>query len=264
MATTDVSRPLDHRRHRAAVAAAARYRAAFRSLEALARRSRPAAPSSSRSRCGASTRARAARSSTCSTAPACGCSRTPPAASPPRDAVAHRQARPRGVRDRLGQARGDRRRAYAAARRPGAARGRRGAGRRRLHGPAVHERRPDPRAPAGGRRLRRGDAARLADRLRHGPAQPLQPRADPRARRRAGDPRRRASAPRPTPRSRWSSATTACCARARSRAPRTPSRWRARSGSAPRAGGLAYRAGRSRAACTRRPPRPKTASPSSK
>ena len=44
-----------------------------------------------------------------------------------------RAARPRGVRDRLGQARGDRRRAHAAARRARAARGRRGARRRRLH-----------------------------------------------------------------------------------------------------------------------------------
>ena len=84
---------------------------------------------------------------------------------------ADRQAGPRGVRDRLGQARGDRRRAHAAARRAGAARGRRGARRRRLRRAPVHERRPDPRAPAGGRRLRGGDAARLADRLRHGPAE---------------------------------------------------------------------------------------------
>ena len=90
-----------------------------------------------------------------------------------RDAVLTAQARARGVRDRLGQARGDRRRAHAAARRARAARGRRGARRRRLRRAAVHERRPDPRAPPGGRRLRRGDAARLADRLRHGhPATP--------------------------------------------------------------------------------------------
>ena len=46
----------------------------------------------------------------------------------------------------------------------------------------VHERRPDPRPPAGGRRLRGGDAARLADRLRDGAAEPVQPAADPRAR----------------------------------------------------------------------------------
>ena len=49
---------------------------------------------------------------------------------------ADRQARPRGVRDRLGQARGDRRRAHAAARRARAAGGRRGARRRRLRRPA--------------------------------------------------------------------------------------------------------------------------------
>ena len=47
--------------------------------------------------------------------------------------------------------------------------------RRRLHRAAVHQRRPDPRPPPGGRRLRRGDAARLADRLRPGPAEPVQP-----------------------------------------------------------------------------------------
>ena len=87
-----------------------------------------------------------------------------------RDAVTDRAARARGVRDRLGQARGDRRRPHAAARRAGAARGRRGARRRRLRRAALHERRPDPRAPPGGRRLRRGDAARLADRLGHGAA----------------------------------------------------------------------------------------------
>jgi thiazole synthase len=51
---------------------------------------------------------------------------------------AHRQARPRGVRDRLDQARGHRRRAHAAARRARAAARRRGARRRRLHRPAVH------------------------------------------------------------------------------------------------------------------------------
>ena len=92
------------------------------------------------------------------------CCPTPPAASR-RATRCSPPARPRGVRDRLGQARGDRRRAHAAARRARAARGRRGARRRRLHRAALHERRPDPRAPAGGRRLRGGDAARLADRL---------------------------------------------------------------------------------------------------
>ncbi len=61
--------------------------------------------------------------------------------------VLHRQARPRGVRHRLDQARGHRRRPDAAARRGRAARGRRAARRRRLHRPAVHQRRPDPRPP---------------------------------------------------------------------------------------------------------------------
>ena len=60
-------------------------------------------------------------------------------------------------------------------------RGRRGARRRRLRRAALHQRRPDPRAPPGGRRLRGGDAARLADRLGHGHPQPVQHRADRRA-----------------------------------------------------------------------------------
>ena len=108
-----------------------------------------------------------------------------------RDAVLTAQARARGVRDRLGQARGDRRRPHAAARRARAARGGGEARRRRLRRAALHERRPDPRAPAGGRRLRRGDAARLADRLRHGDQQRVQPaRSSASSARRAGDPRR--------------------------------------------------------------------------
>ena len=157
----------------------------------------------------------------------------------------------------------DRRRAHAAARRPRAARGRRGARRRRLRRPALHQRRPDPRAPPGGRRLRRGDAARLADRLRHGPAEHLQPAADPRARGRAGDPRRR--------RRHRLRRRAGDGARLRRRAvrhrdlprrgpgddgPRDPPRHRRRAASptAPAA---------SPAACTRRPRRPKRASPSS-
>ena len=42
---------------------------------------------------------------------------------------------------------------------------------------------PVARAPPRGRRLRRGDAARLADRQRPGHPQPAQHRADPRGRR---------------------------------------------------------------------------------
>ena len=97
---------------------------------------------------------------------------------------AHGAARPRGVRDRLGQARGDRRRPDAAPRRGRAGRGGRDAGRRGLHRAAVHERRPDPGAAARGGRLRGGDAARLADRLRRRDPQPLQ-RLDHRRARRA-------------------------------------------------------------------------------
>ena len=73
----------------------------------------------------------------------------------------------------------------------GAAARRRGAGGGWLHGAALHERRPDLGPPARGRRLRRRDAARLADRQRHGHQQPLQPAADHRGPRGAGgDPRR--------------------------------------------------------------------------
>ena len=77
-----------------------------------------------------------------------------------------RAAGARGVRDRLGQARGDRRRPHPAPRRAGAADRGRDAGRRGLHGAPLHERRPDPRPPPGGGGVRGGDAARLADRLR--------------------------------------------------------------------------------------------------
>ena len=45
-------------------------------------------------------------------------------------------------------------------------------------------------APAGGHRLRGGDAAGLADRQRHGDSQPVQHRADPRGGGRAGGPGR--------------------------------------------------------------------------
>ena len=102
----------------------------------------------------------------------------------------HREARARGARHGLGEARGDRRRPHAASRPGRAAGGRRGARGRRLHRPPLHERRPDPRPPPRGRRLRRGHAARVADRQRHGHQQPLQPAADHRAGARAGDPRR--------------------------------------------------------------------------
>ena len=63
---------------------------------------------------------------------------------------------------------------------------------------------------ARGDRLRRGDAARLADRLGHGHPQPLEPAAHHREREGAGASSMPASAPPPTPRSRWSWAATAC------------------------------------------------------
>ena len=68
---------------------------------------------------------------------------------------AHGQARPRGVRHRLDQAGGDRRRGHAAARRARAAARRRGARRRGLRRAPLHDRRPGARAPPGRRRLLR-------------------------------------------------------------------------------------------------------------
>ena len=59
------------------------------------------------------------------------------------------------------------------------------AGRRRLHRAPLHQRRPDPRPPPRGGRLRRGDAAGLADRLRRRHPQPLQRRDHRRAGRRS-------------------------------------------------------------------------------
>src|SRR5690606_19497446 len=74
---------------------------------------------------------------------------------------------------------------------PGRAAGRGGdPGRRRVHGAAVHERRPGAGAEAGGRRLCGGHAARVADRVRARHPQPAQLRADRGAGGRAGDPGR--------------------------------------------------------------------------
>ena len=69
--------------------------------------------------------------------------------------------------------------------------GRRAARRRRLRGAPLHDRRPSARAAPGRHRLRCGDAARRADRQRHGDPQPVQHRADPRSGRAAGGARRR-------------------------------------------------------------------------
>ena len=146
---------------------------------------------------------------------------------------------------------------------PGAARGGRGARRRRLHGPALHQRRPDPRPPARGRRLRRGDAARVADRLRHGAAEPLQPAAHPRARRRPGDPRRRRRH-RLRRGARDGARLRRRAVRERGLARRGPGRrWRTRSGSASRAAASPTAPGASRGASTLRPRRPRTAPPTS-
>ena len=103
----------------------------------------------------------------------------------------HRQAGPRGVRDRLGQARGHRRRPDPAARRRRAGRRGRAAGRRRLRRPPLLRRRPGGGpAPRAGR-LRRRDAPRRPDRQWPRDPQPPQHRPDRRAGRGAGGPRRR-------------------------------------------------------------------------
>ena len=115
---------------------------------------------------------------------------------------------------------------------------------RRLLGARLHQRRPDRGAPAGRRRLRRGDAARLADRQRARHPQPAQHRADPRAGAGAGRSSTPASARPPTRRWRWSSAATRCCSPRPSPARATPSRWRCAMRHAVEAGRLALRAGR--------------------
>ena len=108
----------------------------------------------------------------------------------------------------------------------------------------VHERRPDPRPPARGRRLRRRHAARLADRLRPGPAQPLQPAPDPRARVGPGDPRR-GRRHRLRRRARDGARLRRRPVRQRDLARRGPGRrWRARSASPPRPAGSPTSAGR--------------------
>ena len=79
-----------------------------------------------------------------------------------------------------------------------------------LPGAALRHRRPGRLQAARGDRLRRGDAARRADRLGARHPQPVQPAHHHRAEPRAGDRRRRASAPRRTRPRRWSSAATPC------------------------------------------------------
>ena len=73
---------------------------------------------------------------------------------------------------------------------------------------AVHDRRPRPRPPPGGPRVRGGDAAGLADRQRHGDPQPVQHLPDPRVRERARWCSTRASEPPLTRPWRWSSGAT--------------------------------------------------------
>ncbi len=100
---------------------------------------------------------------------------------------ADRPARARGAGHQLDQARGHRRRRDLVPRRGRAAARGRGSGARRVHRAALLQRRPDHLPQAGGSRLRRGHAARRADRLGHGNPQPLQPAHHPRGGQRAGD-----------------------------------------------------------------------------
>jgi hypothetical protein len=101
------------------------------------------------------------------------------------------QAGPRGARHRLGQARGGRRRHHLAARPGRAPRRRPDAGRRRVRGAALHQRRPGACQAARAGRLRGRDAARRADRLGPRDPQPARHRHDRRAGGRPGRPRRR-------------------------------------------------------------------------
>ena len=158
---------------------------------------------------------------------------------------ADRRAGPRGARHELGQARGDRRRdarllpdavelLEAAETLVG----------RRLHRAALHDRRPGAGPAAGRRRLRGGDAARVADRLRAGRPQPARDRGGARRGRRPGRARRRHRHRQRRGAARWSWAATPCWPPPRSPAPTTRSRWPARCGSAVEAGLAARQAGR--------------------
>ena len=80
----------------------------------------------------------------------------------------------------------------------------------RLQGDGLLQRRPHHRQAARGDRLRRGDAARLADRLGHGHPQSRGTCRSSSTTRRCRCSSMPAWAPPPMPRSRWSSAATAC------------------------------------------------------
>ena len=121
---------------------------------------------------------------------------------PPRARAARRaQAR---------QARSARRSEDAVPGRRADAQGRRDARRRRLRRDGLHQRRSDPRAPARGNRLRRGHAAGGADRLRVSASRTAGTSSRSSRTRKCRCWSMPASAPRRMPRSRWSSAATAC------------------------------------------------------
>ena len=138
-----------------------------------------------------------------------------------------RPARPRGVRDRLDQARGDRRRPH-----PPPRRGRACRTPPRPWSPTGSPCCPTPTTTRSSRRGSRASGCAAVMPLGSpigsgaGIRNPYNVRLIVEARERAGDPRRRGSARPRTRRWRWSSAARACCWRARSRGPRTRSRWR--------------------------------------
>ncbi len=177
-----------------------------------------------------------------------------------RDAVRTARLGARGAGDRLGQARGDRRRPDADARCRRARRRGRDPGRRGLHRAPVRERRSGARPTTRGRRLRRGDAAGLADRVRRRDPQPLQPADHRRVRRRAGGLRRR-----DRDRVRRGPGDGArlrrrACSRAPSPAPPIPSGWRSRCATRSRPATRRVARAGSRGCCTPRPRRPARAS----
>ena len=183
-------RPADHRRHRAALAAAAR----LRRLHRLDRFEAALAASGAEIVTVALRRVGAAPGGLYEAIERGGARVLPNTAGcfSAREAVLTAQPRARGVRDRLGQARGDRRPAHAAARRASSscARARELVADGFVVLPYTTD---DPvlGAPPRGRRLRGGDAARLADRLRPRHPQPARHRAPARGRLGAPDPRRR-------------------------------------------------------------------------
>ena len=157
---------------------------------------------------------------------------------------AHCQAGTRGVRDRLGEARGHRGRGHPAPRRRRAARRRRAIVRPGIRGPALHQRRsrarPSPRT--GG--LRGGHAPGLAHRQRPRDTEPAQHRPHRPAVARSRSSSTPASARLPTPRWPWSSGVPGSWSPPPSPAARQPARMAGAFRAAVEAGYQARLAGR--------------------